>query len=127
MNCIWNCPIEDRKCEYCTFRGGCDRYPLHRESVRPQRYIAIMEEIIGEPVLSRTRHRLPVWARNMIAYQLWQDGFKSTEIAKIFGFDHSTIVHCRKQVGKMLKMPRMYSIESEIWRKFQESIKPIES
>lgn len=119
--CIWNTPVADRHCEFCSYRGGCETYPKKKD-IRPELYIEIMSEIIGMDFLTRSRRQDLVWARNMVVYQLRLDGLSLKQIGQAVGVDHSTVVHCVHQVERMLERPSMYEKESEIWQKFQNSL-----
>ena len=119
--CIWNTPVADRRCEFCTYRGGCEAYPQKKE-VRPELYREIMSEIVGMDVLTRCRRQDLVWARNMIAYQLRKDGLSLKNVGIAVGLNHSTVMNCMHQVERMLERPSMYEKETEIWQKFQNSL-----
>lgn len=118
--CIWPVNPEDRHCEFCSYRGGCDRYPKKKSN--PELYRRIMFRIIGMDVLTRSRRQDLVWARNMVVYQLRLDGFSLKQIGRAVGLDHSTVVNCVHQVERMLERPSMYEKESEIWQEFQNSL-----
>ena len=119
--CIWSVREEDRHCEFCTYRGGCEAYPQKKE-VRPELYREIMSEIVGMDVLTRCRRQDLVWARNMIAYQLRKDGLSLKNVGIAVGLNHSTVMNCMHQVERMLERPSMYEKETEIWQKFQNSL-----
>lgn len=121
--CIWKVSEEDRLCEYCSYRKGCEKYPV-RESPEGMAgyYVEVMSEIIGRNVLDRSRNRDLVWGRNMIAYQLLRSGLSLSEVGRLLGMDHSTMHYCKGQVAKMLSMPSMYVREIDIWNQFQERI-----
>lgn len=87
---------------------------------KADRYVKIMSEIVGTDILAKSRKQDVVWARNIVAYQLFLDGFMVEPIGKALGLHHSTISYCFKQVVNMLKMPLMYSKEIELWHNFKE-------
>ena len=121
--CIWRVVEGDRMCEYCSYYGGCEK----REKVIPieergDRYVEVMNGIVGMDILDRCRLRPVVWARNMVFYQLVKDGYSQGQIGNLMGFDHSSVFHGKKQVENMLEMPGMYPEEIGMWQKFQKTI-----
>lgn len=124
--CVWKVEEADRRCEFCCYRGGCERYPDGKEkedvTVVARRYIAIMSEIVGQDILVRTRSTLLVWARNLVAYQLRQEGYTVETVGACIGLDHSTVTHCQGRVRDMLSHPRLYARETRIWQEFKEKL-----
>lgn len=118
-SCIWNTPIEDRHCEYCTYKG-CEVKPDPFEVGR--RYIDVMSGIIGCDILVRCRHQDVVWARRIVSYQLRKEGFSTTIIGKIMRMDHTSILVAENKVSDMLCYPKMYPEEICLWKKFQNCI-----
>lgn len=118
--CIWNTPVEDRHCEYCSYPDCRDIRTVLQE--REELYIGVMSDIIGYNVLARTRKRAAAWARAMIAYQLRRDGSTLYRIGAVLGINHATVVYALKNVNRMLDHPRMFPLESNVWREFQERI-----
>lgn len=121
--CIWPVKPEDRHCEYCLYRGGCDKYFWTEDKREPiqvmaNKYIKIMSDILGKDVTSRSHGREVVWGRNMIMYMLRVDGYKTKQIADIFGMVHTSAIYACQQVEYMLKMPNMHQGEIKIWQKF---------
>lgn len=114
---------EDRHCEYCSYREGCERYPLRElPNGMAGRFVEVMSGIVGKNVLDRSRRWDMVWGRNIVAFQLLQNGLSLGKVGKLLGMDHSTVYHCKTQVKAMLRTPSMYQREIEIWNKFQETI-----
>lgn len=123
--CIWEVDSAKRHCEYCTYRGGCEKYPLEKKirfRMGAAMYIEIMSEIIGADVLERTRRQIKVWARSLIAYQLRIDGETFMAIGEHLGITHATVIHGINQVEKMLTYPHMYSDLVELWAEFQKRL-----
>lgn len=120
--CIWSVNPEDRHCEFCSFRGGCESYPIKVDDDSPYMYIKLMSDIVGTDILQRSRLQLLVWARNMVAYRLRLDGYSLTKIGKIMGLNHTTVLNCERQVKRMLERPLMYDKECELWQKFENAI-----
>lgn len=124
--CIWKVEERDRRCEYCSYRGGCEKYPkgIEREDVKSvaERYIEAMSDIVGQDILIRTRSVLLVWARNMVAYQLRLEGYSVTAVGACLGLNHSTVTHCASRMREMLERPKMYAREARIWTEFQKQL-----
>jgi len=119
--CVWKVAEQDRLCKYCSYRGGCERYeskPFYE--IRGQYYIRIMNGIINDDILRKSRKKRLVWGRYIVAYQMRKEGYQLVEIAKCLGLMHCTIVHSVHCVEDMLKMPGMYQYEMGLWEYFQE-------
>lgn len=121
--CIWNCAVEDRHCEFCSYRGGCERYPLLESryegaKMQAEEYIGLMSKAVGEDIMVSSRKQNLVWARNMVLYMLRVDGYSLMSIENATGRNHSTVIYATRQVKEMLKKPNMYKDEIEIWNKF---------
>lgn len=121
--CIWKVSEEDRLCEYCSYRKGCEKYPIKRlPDGMAGWYVSVMCEIVGGNILEKSRKWNLVWGRNIVAYSLANKGFSLSKIGGYLGMDHSTVLHCRRQVEQMLKAPCMYRAETEIWNIFNKAI-----
>jgi hypothetical protein len=81
-----------------------------------------MEEVIGLSIKDSHRRQDKVWARNMVAYQMFFDGFTTTQIGNAIGKARCTITHCVSRVQDMLDIPFQYPEEMEVWRKFQKKL-----
>lgn len=121
--CIWKVEESERRCDLCLYNGGCETRDK-KETVEDvgNRYISIMYAITGRDIRERTRERYVVNARNMVFYQLQEDGFSQPQIGSFFGFDHSTVFHGKEWVKNMLDYSGMYPDEVSVWDKFQKSI-----
>lgn len=121
--CIWNVAKNERHCEYCSYRGGCERFgPQSNLESDLNRYVSIMQELVGKGVMGKARISVFTWARYMIEYQLLLDGYEANAIGKITGKAGATIYYGKHQVLKMLAAPKMYARETECWTKFQERL-----
>lgn len=117
--CIWKVEESERKCEYCSYRGGCEEYEKVTliEEAGPI-YVGILSALVGRDIRERVREREIVWARYMACYRLVMDGYSLCQVGKFMGIDHSTVSHAKKQVAHMLDMPSMYPEEIILWKKF---------
>lgn len=121
--CIWQVSEEDRHCEYCSYRKGCEKYPAKTlPDGMAGWYISEMSEIVGRNILERSREWYMVWGRNMVAYCLIKKGCSLQKVGEYLGMDHSTVSHCKRQVERMMKAPCMYRMETAIWEKFKKKI-----
>ena len=121
--CIWPVKAEDRHCEFCSYRGGCERYHSVEKRYshaleKANRYISVMSEAVGCDIMIPSRKQTLVWARNMVLYMLRLDGFSLMSIEKATGMNHATVIYADRKVKEMLKRPNMYPEETEIWQKF---------
>lgn len=116
--CIWNCEI--RHCEYCAYEPCGER--LGRKQLVADDYIRAMEDVTNIDFRDRRRHPARVWARNMVAYQMFFDGFTTTQIGNAIGKARCTITHCVGRVQDMLDMPFQYPEEMEVWKDFQKKL-----
>lgn len=89
---------------------------------RSDLYVSLMNEITGMDIKDHTRKHDVVWGRYIVIHELLEDGWSSTRVGYVFGMNHSSVSHASAQVSKMLDMPRMYSMEYEIYKKFKSYI-----
>lgn len=122
--CVWKVEPEDRQCQFCSYRRGCERYPIiiKMDEQVAGRYVDAMKEVVGFDVLERTRRQVVVWARNLVAFRLHLDGYSFAAIGRLLGIHHATVLHACRHVDEMLEHPNWYRKECEIWTKFQEKL-----
>lgn len=122
--CIWSVDPEERHCEFCVVmycEKRLEEQRVYNEPIyRAEEYILAMGDVLGVDIRTRCRRWEYVWGRNIVAYQLVQDGMHHREVARLLGVERSTIFHCVRSVENMLSYPKSYEKEMEIWRKFQE-------
>lgn len=119
--CIWKVEPEDRRCEYCSYRGGCENRPgddLERAERLLRRYRSLMIGLIGRDILCKSRDHEIVWARNIVIYALYNEGIKPRVIGSLLGLDRSTTIYARNQVRNMMKYQSMYNEEYGLFLKF---------
>ena len=71
-------------------------YPVARPTVRTLSYVYEESRARGVPVelvMSRSRRRSAVRARQAVMRRLRADGFSTVQIGRWLGRDHSTVVH----------------------------------
>lgn len=95
------------------------------EKTRQERYgelATIMEDIIGETIQFQDRHKIHVWARTMIAYQMKSEGFTSHWIGTHIHKDHSSVLYMAGKMRDVLKYPNQYRDIMPMWNEFQKRI-----
>lgn len=118
MCCIWKVAAEDRHCALCAHEPCSERRMGRR--LPPDEYVQIMEEVTGTSIRGDHRLSAKVWARNMVAYQLFMDGYDNAQIGKAIGRSRCTIIYAVGKVQDMLEAPVQYPNEMDVWRKFKE-------
>lgn len=129
-NCIWKVSADDRRCEFCSYRGGCERYPaVEGVNTGPSplfdTYVDIMRDIVGESILERRRQSRLVYARYIVAHQLSLDNYGVSAISRMLHLHHSTVIYAIKKVKYMLKEPNMFPEECKILNNFKNRVKDV--
>lgn len=119
--CIWKVAEEDRHCEYCTYREGCEKHPVHKINLK-EHYLDPMSKILGSDMLTRCREAEYVWARYIVSYQMSLDGYSRPVIGKLMGLNPSSITHGVRKIEEMLAHPCFFVRENKIWQKYCESL-----
>ena len=122
--CVWKVAPENRNCRCCVYNYSCKNVLPEWRDAWPdaERYIKAMEQIVGEPITTKSRRNDLVWARYLVAFQLSKDGYRIQEIANAVGRDRTTILHGLELIGHMEAHPGLYSKELSVWNKFQEML-----
>ena len=81
-----------------------------------------MSQILGEPVLERSREVRYVWARAIVVYQMMMEGFGVSETGRLIGKNHSTITYLRHRMQDVMDYPAAYRDIIDMWNKFQKLI-----
>lgn len=105
----------------CMYIGACERNrfknPEHLSD-----YVIFMNELFGSDITTRERSSQRVWARNIVAYQLFLEGFHPREIGGAIKRDRTTVLSAIQSAEKALHSPKMYAKEMMLWKKFQEKL-----
>lgn len=123
--CIWKVAAEDRKCQYCSYRGGCEKRDMGKEVMLDglcSEYVSIMSELIGADIMTKNKSARMAWARYMVFYKLKQKGMGVSRIGEKIGRKHCSVIHGVYQVQNMLEFPSMYRDEMDLWRSFTQKI-----
>ena len=108
-------PVE---CREVWRRMGCEKeMPEYAKMC-----VAVMNGIIGRDIMERTRIGEVVWGRYMVMYELVDRGWSTLSVGRVFGMDHSSVVHGRECVREMLRRPSMYKAEMMVWDVFIKRI-----
>ena len=88
---------------------------------RVEIYKGFIEAILGRS-LNNSRKREDVAGRMCIAYQLRTDGYSTSEIGKMVGRDHATILYLCKQMEVCIAYPTSYRSEYDMWEEFHNML-----
>ena len=69
-----------------------------------------------------SRETSQAWMRAIVAYQMFREGYKVTEIGDQMMKDHSSVSHMTKKMQDVFDMPHMYRDIVDIWNKFQNRL-----
>lgn len=121
--CIWNVAMEDRKCRFCTWNGGCEARNAD-DRLLPEAYLEVMNATVGHNVLGGGRNGwMKAHFRYMVAYQMAKDGFNQHQIGVVIGKDRATVSSGISSLREMLTVPYAYAEEADVWNKYTENIK----
>lgn len=119
--CIWKCAKKNRRCEYCTYDGGCEARDKP-DRVDAGEYSSVMSGIIGCDILSNNRRDELVCARALVAYQMRMDGMSFTEIGRMLRRDHATAMYYVEKAKDIFRLQNQYMSIIWIWRRFQKEL-----
>lgn len=121
--CIWNVDENNRRCEFCSYRGGCEEYPLGRNiDDRAPEWLSAMNRVIGEDVRVSSRKKNVLWGRNFLAYKAKIEGLTLSQIGRLIGRDHATGLFASRRGEDAINNPQMYSDVMGIWDRFQKML-----
>lgn len=116
-------PYEDRLHLFAELKDSLiNEHPRSAEMSRGDYLLCVMADIIGEPVQMESRHPRYVWARIMVAYQLFKEGYTTTETGKMLGKNHTTIIHMRTRMEDALMYDYAYQDIIHIWKQFKAKL-----
>ena len=90
---------------------------------RFQTLLTIATELCGTGIMTATIEPMSSLGRNMIAYQLRKEGYKSTHIGRLLHRNHSTIINMIAKINDLIEYPNTFLDEEEIFHKFQQKVK----
>ena len=92
---------------------------------RLRRYVRVMNGLVGDDIMRRTRERDIVIGRQIVMYRMLVEGCSTEWVGKVFEMSHCTVIHARRTVEDWLVMPRAYPNEMAVYRKFNQTIDEI--
>ena len=98
------------------------REKYNRPSPIAERYAEVLpaaEEAVGVKLNPR-RDTLTTTVRSFVAYQLHKEGYSYTDIARMMGLNHSSVIHLVERKENALSVPGAYKSETEMFNRFNE-------
>ena len=92
------------------------------DGVRCTELLEIFTQVTGWRVNLYSRDRDCVWAKTMVAYQMFQEGYPLCEIARQMFKDHTTVTHYRQKMEDALSLPQAYQDILPIWEQFKQRL-----
>lgn len=88
------------------------------------RYKQLLEaaESIFERKMQKGRDIEDVMMRRFIAYKLREDGYTFSQISRVMGKNHSTIIHLIHQMEDYFSLPAMYKEDIKKYLKFHSKV-----
>ena len=123
--CIWKVDENDRLCQYCSYRSGCEVYPAIDVPDADElyaKYRAAMMAASGVDIGIMCRRPEYVYARYFVVNRLYEDGVSPKEIARVVGLDRCMTVYARNRVEFVLEHRGMYARENKIYENFIKNI-----
>jgi len=87
-----------------------------------ERYAEVLpaaEEAVGVK-LNPGRDALTTTVRSFVAYRLHKEGYSYTDIGRMMGRDHSSVIHLVERKENALSVPGAYKSETEMFNRFNE-------
>jgi len=103
-----------------TLRSLRDRY----DCIAPiaERYDEVLdaaEKAVGVK-LNPGRDAMTTTVRSFVAYRLHKEGYSYTDIGRMMGRDHSSVIHLVERKENALSVPGAYKTENEMFNRFNE-------
>jgi len=88
-----------------------------------ERYLVLLEQaeyVTNYTLEPDSRKAENVFIKSIVAHQLFEEGYTYSEIGRVIGMSHATIIHYVNKVNDMLSLPQMYSTEVSYYEQFKE-------
>ena len=85
--------------------------------------LSIATELCGNGIMTRTIEPKSSLGRNMIAYQLRQEGYNSCHIGRLLERNHSTVCAMIAKINDLIEYPDVFVDEEAVWKEFQKRLK----
>ena len=97
---------------------------IHQEDQDRYNYLmAVMEEIVGFPILENCRARRYTYARALIAHQLIRlEGYHLVDVARLMNKNHATVIYYLGLADTFFDVPAAYRDVINIWNQFTKKI-----
>ena len=92
------------------------------DGVRSVELLDIYVDVTGRKPKLFSRDREDVWAKAMVAYRMFNEGYTVSEISRQMFKNHSTVIHYRQKMEDALSVPQAYQDIIPIWNEFQKRI-----
>ena len=118
----WSSSTED--CFKEVLRRLRERYDcLAPIAERYAEVLAAAEEAVGVK-MNPGRNAMTTTVRSFVAYRLHKEGYSYTDIGRMMGRDHSSVIHLVERKENALSVPGAYKKETEMFNRFNELLKP---
>ena len=81
--------------------------------------LSAAEEAVGVK-LNPGRNAMTTTVRSFVAYRLHKEGYPYTDIGRMMGRDHSSVIHLVERKENALSVPGAYKSETEMFNRFNE-------
>lgn len=98
-----------------------DNFPVVLIEDRYKQLLEAAESTFGRK-MQKGRNINDVMMRRFIAYKLREDGYTYSQISRVMGKDHSTIIHLIYQMEDYFSLPEMYKEDIKKYLKFHSTI-----
>lgn len=97
---------------------------LHKDDIDRYNYLmAVMEDILGYPILENCRARKYTYARALVAYQMVRkEGQTIIGVGRLMKKNHATIIYYLNLVDTFFSIPSAYRDVIDIWKQFTKRI-----
>ena len=104
----------------CALRMLRERYDCTAPiAERYEEVLAAAEEAVGVK-LNPGRDAVTTTVRSFVAYRLHKEGYSYTDIGRMMGRDHSSVIHLVERKENALSVPGAYKSETEMFNRFNE-------
>jgi len=85
--------------------------------------LAAAEEAVGIK-MNPGRNAITTTVRSFVAYQLHKEGYSYTDIGRMMGRDHSSVIHLVERKENALSVPGAYKAEAAMYERFIKLLEP---
>lgn len=107
--------------EYLRSSIVANEYPAMFVGDRYEQLLKSAETVFNRK-MKTGRHVDDVMMRRFIAYKLREDGYSFSQISRVMGKNHATIIHLVRQMEDYFSLPAMYKEDIKKYLKFHSMI-----